>query len=412
MYDVVIIGAGAAGMLAAIAAAESGARVCVVEKNAAVGKKLAITGKGRCNVTNNCSFEELMENIPRNGRFLYSALRAFSPQDVMAFFEDSGVPLKTERGKRVFPVSDKAADIVKALERRLRALNVEIVRDSARSLIVEDGCCAGVRGEREYRAGAVVLATGGKSYPRTGSDGFGYTLAKSAGHTIIPPEPSLSAMETQQRWVSQAAGLELRNISMALYDGGKEIYSDFGELHFTAYGISGPTVLSASAHIPKMESGRYSVKIDLKPALSEKQLDARILRDFDQRRAMPFGESLRGLLPQQLTAPVTELSGIDPQKKVDEITRGERQTLVSLLKGIRLDVTRFRPIDEAIITRGGICVKEITPKTMESKLCGGLFFAGEIIDVDAYTGGFNLQIAFSTGAAAGKAAAERALCGE
>ena len=391
-------------MTAAIAAAEAGARVRVLEKNADAGRKLAITGKGRCNVTNNCTFDELMENIPRNGRFLYSALSAFTPQDTMALFEGLGVPLTTERGKRVFPTSGRARDIVNALEGRLKALGAELIQERADSLIIEDGRCAGVRGRREYR-GAVVLATGGMSYPRTGSDGYGYTLAKSAGHTVIPPEPSLSAMETKQRWAAQAAGLDLRNISMALYDGDKQIYSDFGELQFTAHGVSGPTVLSASAHIPRMESGRYSIRIDLKPALSEKQLDARILRDFAERRGTPFGESLRGLLPQQLTAPVAALSGVDPLKKVDEVTREERRALVSLLKCVRLDVTRFRPIEEAIVTRGGVCVKEISPKTMESKLCGGLYFAGEIIDVDAYTGGFNLQIAFSTGMAAGKAAA-------
>lgn len=404
MSDVIVIGAGAAGMTAAIAAAEAGARVRVLEKNADAGRKLAITGKGRCNVTNNCTFDELMENIPRNGRFLYSALSAFTPQDTMALFEGLGVPLTTERGKRVFPTSGRARDIVNALEGRLKALGAELIQERADSLIIEDGRCAGVRGRREYR-GAVVLATGGMSYPRTGSDGYGYTLAKSAGHTVIPPEPSLSAMETKQRWAAQAAGLDLRNISMALYDGDKQIYADFGELQFTAHGISGPTVLSASAHIPRMESGRYSIRIDLKPALSEKQLDARILRDFAERRGTPFGESLRGLLPQQLTAPVAALSGVDPLKKVDEVTREERRALVSLLKCVRLDITRFRPIEEAIVTRGGVCVKEISPKTMESKLCGGLYFAGEIIDVDAYTGGFNLQIAFSTGMAAGKAAA-------
>lgn len=404
MSDVIVIGAGAAGMTAAIAAAEAGARVRVLEKNADAGRKLAITGKGRCNVTNNCTFDELMENIPRNGRFLYSALSAFTPQDTMALFEGLGVPLTTERGKRVFPTSGRARDIVNALEGRLKALGAELIQERADSLIIEDGRCAGVRGRREYR-GAVVLATGGMSYPRTGSDGYGYTLARSAGHTVIPPEPSLSAMETKQRWAAQAAGLDLRNISMALYDGDKQIYSDFGELQFTAHGVSGPTVLSASAHIPRMESGRYSIRIDLKPALSEKQLDARILRDFAERRGTPFGESLRGLLPQQLTAPVAALSGVDPLKKVDEVTREERRALVSLLKCVQLDITRFRPIEEAIVTRGGVCVKEISPKTMESKLCGGLFFAGEIIDVDAYTGGFNLQIAFSTGMAAGMAAA-------
>lgn len=404
---VIVVGGGAAGMMAAISAAEYGAQVTLIEKNARLGRKLAITGKGRCNVTNNSTPDEVLKNIPRNPNFMYSALSRFTPEDVMAFFEELGVPLKTERGKRVFPVSDKAGDIVAALERRLCTLGVNILRDEVRSLIINDGECSGVVTRRgEYR-GAVILATGGASYPVTGSDGFGYTLAKSTGHTVIPPEPSLSAMVTGQRWVSQAAGLTLRNAAVRLYDSGKVIYEDFGELMFTECGISGPTVLSASAHIPHMESGRYKITVDIKPALSEKQLDARILRDFTERHGKPFSEGIGGLLPRQLLGVFPELLGIPADKRVDEITKEERRRLVSLLKNITLDIERFRPVDEAIITRGGVSVKEISPKTMESKLCGGLYFAGEIIDVDAYTGGFNLQIAFSTGRAAGHSAASR-----
>jgi hypothetical protein len=406
MYDVIVVGGGAAGMTAAVFAAENGAETVIVEKNDRLGKKLAITGKGRCNVTNNSDIQTHLNNIPRNSRFMYSALSQFSPTDVMDFFEGLGVPLKTERGQRVFPVSDKAGDIVNALTERLKELGVKIVRDAAKELIVENNRCVGVKCQKNsLRGNSVIVATGGKSYPLTGSDGSGYALARQVGHTIVTPEPSLSAMVTEQRWVQTAAGLNLRNISMRLLDNGKEIYDDFGELLFTAYGISGPTVLSASAHIPHMERGRYSVIVDLKPALGEKQLDARILRDFGERRGMRFGESLRGLLPAQLVGAVTELSEIAPDKKVDEVTKEERRRLCGLLKGLKLDINGFRPIDEAIITRGGVSVKKINPKTMASKLCEGLYFAGEILDVDAYTGGFNLQIAFASARAAALGAA-------
>jgi len=392
-------------MMCAITAARMGASVAIAEKNDRLGKKLAITGKGRCNVCNNSDNETIMKNIPRNARFLYSVLSQFTAQDVIQFFEELEVPLKTERGNRVFPVSDKAHDVVNALKNELHRLKVEILRADCTSLIIEDGMCKGIKaGSKNIEAGAVVLATGGKSYPLTGSDGSGYKLAQQAGHTITTPEPSLSAMETAQRWTALADGLDLRNVAIKLIDNGKCIYEDFGELKFMTYGISGPTVLSASAHIPQMERGRYSVKIDLKPALSEKQLDTRILRDLAERKGMRFGDSLRGLLPAQLVQPVVELSGISPDKKVDEISKSERLSLGALLKGLTLDITKFRPIEEAIITRGGVNVKEISPKTMESKLCSRLFFAGEIIDCDAYTGGFNLQIAFSTGYAAGMAA--------
>lgn len=391
-------------MMCAVTAARYGARTAILEKNDRLGKKLAITGKGRCNVTNNCDNETVMNNIPRNARFMYSSLSQFSTADTIAFFEGLGVPLKTERGNRVFPVSDKAHDVVNALRNELKRLRVEIINGACTSLIIEDGKCRGaVSGKRTINATATVLATGGMSYPLTGSDGFGYKLAESAGHTLIPPEPSLSAMETVQKPL-EAAGLTLRNISMKLLDNGKCIYEDFGELSFMNYGISGPTVLSASAHIPSMEKGRYSVKIDLKPALDEKQLDARILRDLSQRRGQVLRECLRGLLPAQMIPLFLRISGLDPEKKADELSKSERLAMGAALKGLVLDITKFRPIDEAIITRGGVCVKEISPKTMESKLCRGLYFAGEIIDCDAYTGGFNLQIAFSTGYAAAMAA--------
>ncbi len=402
MYDAIIVGGGAAGMMCAITAARMGAQVVIAEKNDRLGKKLAITGKGRCNVTNNSDNETIMKNIPRNARFLYSVLSQFTAADVMVFFEELGVPLKTERGNRVFPVSDKAVDVVNAFKDEIRRLGIKVIHEPCTALIIKDGVCCGIKTKSgNVEANAVVLATGGKSYPLTGSDGFGYTLAQQAGHTIIAPEPSLSAMETIQHWTAQAAGLNLRNISVKLFDKTRCIYEDFGELTFMNYGISGPTVLSASAHIPKMERGRYSVRIDLKPALSEKQIDARILRDFAERKGQCFCDSLRGLLPAQLVSPIVELSKIPPEKRVDEISKEERKTLGSLLKGLTLDISRFRPIDEAIITRGGVCVKEIDPKTMESKLCSRLFFAGEIIDCDAYTGGFNLQIAFSTAYACG-----------
>lgn len=406
MSDVIIIGGGAAGMMSAITAAENGAKVLLIEKNDRMGKKLAITGKGRCNVTNNCGMDELMENIPNNGRFLYSAFSRFMPSDTIAFFEQLGVPLKTERGRRVFPVSDKAEDIVNALTGRLRELKVESVRENVRSLIIENNVCRGVGTyNRSFAARSVILATGGKSYPKTGSDGYGYKLAESAGHTIIAPRPSLSALVTEEKWVRKAAGLTMKNAAVKLLDNGKAIYDDFGEVMFTADGIGGATFLSASAHIPEMTEGRYSVTIDLKPALSEKQLDARILRDFAELRGGTFGQSLRKLLPKELVEPFSEITDIPLDKKISEINKNERKNLVNALKFLNLRIKNFRPIDEAIITRGGVNVREISPKTLESKLCKALYFAGEIIDADAYTGGFNLQIAFATGRLAGLSAA-------
>ena len=393
-------------MMSAIAAAEKGAKVLLIEKNDNKRKKLAITGKGRCNVTNNCGLETLMENIPNNGRFLYSALSQYLPQDTMEFFESMGVPLKTERGQRVFPVSDKAADIVDALATRLDRLRVETVRENVRSLIIENDICRGVNTHnRQFSAGAVILATGGASYPKTGSDGYGYSLAEQAGHTIITPRPSLSALVTEEKWVRKATGLTLKNAAVRLLDNGKTIYEDFGEVLFTAGGIGGATILSASAHIPEMSENRYTIMIDLKPALTEKQLDARILRDFAELHGGTFGQSLRKLLPKELVEPVSEITNIPVEKKIGEINKIERNTLVNTLKFLALKIKNFRPIDEAIITRGGVCVREISPKTLESKLCKALYFAGEIIDVDAYTGGFNLQIAFATGRLAGISAA-------
>lgn len=406
MSYIIVVGGGAAGMMSAIAAAEKGAKVLLIEKNDRMGKKLAITGKGRCNVTNNCGLETLMENIPNNGRFLYSALSQYLPQDTMEFFESMGVPLKTERGQRVFPVSDKAADIVDALATRLDRLRVETVRENVRSLIIENDICRGVNTHnRQFSAGAVILATGGASYPKTGSDGYGYRLAEQAGHTIITPRPSLSALVTEEKWVRKATGLTLKNTAVRLLDNGKTIYEDFGEVLFTAGGIGGATILSASAHIPEMSENRYTIMIDLKPALTEKQLDARILRDFAELHGGTFGQSLRKLLPKELVEPVSEITNIPVEKKIGEINKIERNTLANTLKFLALKIKNFRPIDEAIITRGGVCVREISPKTLESKLCKALYFAGEIIDVDAYTGGFNLQIAFATGRLAGISAA-------
>ena len=403
MFDVIVIGAGAAGMMSAVTASRLGKSVLLIEKNKQSGKKLAITGKGRCNVTNNCGTDELLSNIPRNAKFLYGAVTKFPPSETIRFFEEIGVPLKTERGKRVFPVSDKASDIVFALEKELDKNGVKIVRAKANSLMIENGVCVGVKTSGgDFYANSVILAAGGKSYPKTGSDGFGYVLAKQGGHTVIEPTPSLVPLVTEEKWVKSACGLTLKNTALKLLDGEKVIYRDFGEVSFTCDGLGGATVLSASAHIPEMRENRYTVVLDIKPALSEKKLDARILRDFSENRGKTFAEVLRKLLPKEITGAFSELSGIPFDKKIDEITKNERKTLLNLLKNLTFHIKDFRPIGEAIITRGGIKTSEISPKTMESRITKGLFFAGEIIDADAYTGGFNLQIAFSTGKLAGE----------
>ncbi len=395
--DVIIIGGGAAGALAGVYCGEWGKKTLIFEPNGKIGKKLAITGKGRCNVTNNCSNDELIKNIPVNSRFLYSAFSQYSTEDVMDFFENAGVPLKTERGNRVFPQSDKASDIVSALEIKLKQSGVKIIKEAVTRIIVDDGVCIGVEaGGKKYTAYSILLATGGKSYPTTGSTGDGYRLAKEIGHTITKLEPSLVPIVCNEKYCADMMGLSLRNVILSLFDRNKKIYSELGEMLFTHFGVSGPLVLSASSHIRMMEKNRYKMFIDLKPGLSISQLDARILRDFNDNINRIFGNSLAKLLPAKLIPTAVKLSGIEGERKVNQITREERLNFVNLLKHFPLTVKGFRPIEEAIITSGGINVKEINPKTMESKLVSGLFFAGEIIDVDAYTGGFNLQIAFST----------------
>ena len=405
---VAVIGAGAAGMMAAITAAEAGADVTLFERNDRVGKKLRITGKGRCNVTNNCDNNEFLSNVPTNPRFLYASLSRFSTADTMAFFEDAGVPLKTERGKRVFPISDRAADIVSAMERRCREAGVTLVHRRVRGLIIEDGSVVGLKyGDGEEDFDAVIVCTGGRSYSMTGSDGDGYRFATEAGHTVTSLHPSLVPLVAEGKLCASLQGLSLKNVSLTIKmaESGKVVYEDFGEMLFTHYGITGPLVLSASAHLSDITPGKYEAYIDLKPALDEKTLDARILSDFSKYQNRDLINALDDLLPQKMIAPYIGLCGIDPRKKVNSITREEREKMVHILKGIRVKLNGFRPIEEAIVTRGGVSVKEIDPKTMQSKLVEGLYFAGEVLDVDAYTGGFNLQIAFSTATVAGNSAA-------
>ena len=405
---VLVIGGGAAGLLAAISAAENGADVILFEKNDRCGKKLRITGKGRCNVTNDCSNEEFLQNVPTNPRFLYSALNCFSTQDTKDFFESEGVPLKTERGKRVFPVSDKAEDIVKALLSACRSRGVDIRNEKVLSLVIEQETVKGVvTSRKEYTADAVIVCTGGRSYSRTGSDGDGYKFAKAAGHTVTPLLPSLVPIVCAGKLCPSLQGLSLKNVTLKIFDKPlkKEVYYDFGEMMFTHFGITGPMVLSASSHVPDIASGKYEAQIDLKPALDEKTLDARILSDFAKYSNKDLINALDDLLPQKLIPIVISLSGIDERKKINSITKEERKAIINVIRSLTLQLTGFRPLEEAIITKGGVSVKEIDPKTMESKKCKGLYFAGEVIDVDAYTGGFNLQIAFATGRLAGQSAA-------
>ena len=401
--DIVIIGGGPAGMMAAIAAAEEGASVCLLEPNERLGKKLNITGKGRCNLTNDCDLEEFLRNIPRNGRFLYSAYSRFTSADVMAFFEELGVPLKTERGNRVFPVSDRAFDISGALERRLKKLRVSILRDRAEALIIQDGVLWGIKGDKaDYEAGQVVVATGGVSYPLTGSTGDGYHLAKQAGHTIQEPRGSLVPLCAAGELCASLQGLSLKNVSLRVYENNKKIYSDFGEMLFTHFGVSGPMVLSASAHMRHFDKKQYRLEIDLKPALDEPALDKRLLADFAKHANSDFINSLDELLPRKLIEPFVLLTEIEPHQKVHDLTKEQRRRVLTLLKALPIEVTGPRPVAEAIVTSGGVTVKEINPSTMESKLLSGLYFAGEVLDVDAYTGGFNLQIAWCTGRLVGK----------
>ena len=405
---VAVIGGGAAGLMAAISAAKMGADVTLFEKNDRFGKKLAITGKGRCNVTNDCTVEEFLQNVPTNPRFLYSALGRFDTADTKDFFESAGVPLKVERGRRVFPVSDKADDIVKALIREARAAGVRTAFEKVLSLNSADGRISTITTDKAvYAASAVIICTGGRSYPRTGSDGDGYAFAKALGHTVTPLLPSLVPMTSQSKLCPSLQGLSLKNVSLSIVDrtSGKEVYSDFGEMMFTHFGLTGPMILSASAHIPDAPSGKYEAHINLKPALDEKTLDARIIADFNKYANKDFVNALSDLLPQKLIPIVISLSGIDARKKVNSITKEERHALGDVIRCLRIPISGFRPINEAIVTKGGISVKEVNPKTMESKLCRGLYFAGEVLDVDAYTGGYNLQIAFATGVLAGESAA-------
>ena len=406
---VAVIGGGAAGMMAAIHAAYMGAEVMLFEKNDRLGKKLRITGKGRCNVTNDCPTNEFLNNVPTNPRFLYAALNRFSTSDAMDFFEGCGVPLKVERGRRVFPVSDKAGDIVKALSDRCRDVGVQVIHNKITALEIEEGRVTGVRaGERFYESDSVIVCTGGKSYPGTGSDGDGYRFARQAGHTVTELRPSLVPIVAGGNLCQRMQGLSLKNVSLKVVrrDNGKSVYDDFGEMMFTHFGMTGPMVLSASAHIPDIEKGIYDAVIDLKPALDEQALDARIRADFAKYNNKDFVNSLGDLLPLKAIEPMIDLSGIDPRKKVNSVTKEERRRLLEAIKYMRIPLLRFRPIDEAIITKGGVAVSEIDPKTMASKLVSGLYFAGEVLDLDAYTGGFNLQIAYSTAVIAGENAAE------
>ena len=406
---VAVVGGGAAGMMAAIHAANFGVAVTVFEQNERCGRKLRITGKGRCNVTNHCTRDEFFANIPTNARFLYSAWSRFDSALTEQFFEDAGVPLKVERGNRVFPVSDNATDVVDALVRECRTRGVRFLHERVTGLEIENARVTGVKTEKNtYACDAVILATGGCSYPQTGSTGDGYALAQQAGHSIVAPTPSLVPLVEEGRFCASVQGLSLRNVALSVTDRqrGKEVFRDFGEMLFTHYGLTGPLVLSASAHLHPMERGRYEVSIDLKPALDEKTLDARLLSDFSKYKNKDFLNALGDLLPQKLIEPLVARSGIDPRKKVNAITKEERHAFLALLKNLTVAVKGFRPIDEAIVTKGGVAVTEVDPRTMASKKCQGLYFAGEVLDLDAYTGGFNLQIAFSTAVLAGEGSAE------
>lgn len=403
-YDCIVIGGGAAGCMAAVTAGRLGKSVLLLEKNDIIGKKLLITGKGRCNVTNNSDINEFMNNIPVNPRFLYSSYSQFGSEDVIDFFEYMGVPLKTERGNRVFPVSDRSSDIVSALAKAIKECGTEIKNYTVTDIIIEDSSIMGVEcGDKTFLSDSVLIATGGKSYHNTGSTGDGYRFAETAGHTVTALKPSLVPLISAEKYCSDLMGLSLKNVTLTLKDkkNSKILYSELGEMLFTHFGVSGPLVLSASSHIKNMEENRYQLLIDLKPGLSEEKLDLRIQRDFSEQINKDFINSLRKLLPSKIIPVIVELSGINGETKVNQITRKQRNKLVKILKAFPITVKGFRPIDEAIITSGGVSVNEINPKTMESKLVKGLYFAGEVIDTDAYTGGFNLQIAFSTGYTAG-----------
>lgn len=405
-FDGIVIGGGPAGMFAAITAADRGQRVLLLEKNGRLGKKLLITGKGRCNVTNCCTGQEVLQNTPRNGRFLYSAMAAFPPKKTMAFFESHGCPLKTERGNRVFPVTDRSQSILDCLQNELRRVRVAVRDETATEILTKDGRVTGVKTTAaSYDASWVILATGGVSYPATGSTGDGYRMAAALGHTVVPQEGNLVPLESGDPDCAEMQGLSLRNVGVKLLsEKGKVLYQDFGELLFTHFGVSGPTVLSASCH---MKGEGCRLVLDLKPALDESKLDSRILRDLEMYQNRSMENALTDLLPRSMIPVVLHRAEILPQLQANSLTRQKRRTLVELLKAFPIAISGKRPVSEAIITSGGVKVGEVNPKTMESKLTPGLFFAGEILDCDAYTGGFNLQIAWATAYAAGISAANK-----
>lgn len=402
--DLVVIGGGASGLMLAATAAERGLTVTVLDPNQKLGRKLRITGKGRCNLTNHCDVKTVLANMPGDGRFLYSAMNRFSPADVMTWFEDRGLPLKIERGNRVFPVSDNANDVAELLLKECRRFGVRFLRTKAKAICSEDGRVSGVvteEGTISCRAAAVC--TGGLSYPLTGSTGDGYRFAKSFGHTVIAPQASLVPLESEDEYCSQMQGFALKNVCLSAYEDDRLIYRELGEMLFTHFGVSGPLVLSASAHMRHMDSCKYRLEIDLKPGLDEKKLDARLLRDFEKYANREFKNALIDLAGQSMIPVLIELSGIPEETKVHDITREQRMRLLRLFKAFPVSVSGKRPIDEAIVTAGGVNPKEVNPRTMESKLMPGLYFAGEVLDLDAYTGGFNLQIAWSTARTAGLA---------
>lgn len=416
MYDIIIIGGGAAGLMAAISAQQYGAKkILLLERMATVGRKLRITGKGRCNVTNIAPIEDFPKYFPGNGRFLYSALRQFTNQDLIAFFEEHHVPLKTERGGRIFPVSDQAGDIIAALTQTLTTATTVLPNMRVRRLLIEEGRIAGVEiwSGKQYHATNVILATGGASYPATGSSGDGYDLAKAAGHSLLPLHPALVPLEVEElSVVKDLQGLSLRNVSAQIWLGGRKVAEEFGEMLFTHFGLTGPIILSLSAQLAKhwKENADVSdtfIKINLKPALDEEVLDKRLQRDFQKFTRKQLKNALSELLPSTMIPVVIDLAFLDPDKPVNQITKEERQRILEQLLGLTFTITRPRPLAEAIVTAGGIHVKEVNPKTMESRLVPGLYLAGEVLDIDAYTGGFNLQAAFSTGYVAGKSAAEK-----
>lgn len=400
--DLVVIGGGAAGLMCAGTAAERGLSVLLLEPNEKMGRKLRITGKGRCNITNNCSLKEFLTNVPTNPKFLYSSLTAFSAQDVMAFFEDIGVAVKTERGNRVFPLSDNANEVGDRLTAWCRASGVTIVHEKAREVLVSDGAVCGVRTEKQTIAcAAAALCTGGKSYPLTGSRGDGYAMAEKLGHSLAPLRASLVPLESPDTFCAELAGFAPRNVTLSVFEDGKLIFKELGEMLFSHFGVTGPLVLSASAHMRHWGQKNYSLAIDFKPALDEDKLDERILRDFARYSNRDFGNALEDLAARSFIPVLVRLSGIPAGQKVHSVTRAQRMELVRLLKAFPVAVSGPRPLDEAIVTSGGVDVKQLNPRTMESKLVKGLFFAGEVLDLDAYTGGFNLQIAWATGRCAG-----------